>query len=260
MSTNSYLNQTNFGYFQTLGYGDRIWPDVETENWQTIENRLLSVKKENSLITEGTFTYQTIDPSLTQVVLTQSGIQASFEGCINGSYYKIMNPLTWDINTNGDGVFYLYLRQVTGETNTTDVISVDAEVTQVQYSITELSTRLIMAIVTFSGSSVTINSAPTGQPKINTMLDGEVFYDTVISAGLDQILDIHDILNINPVNATVVKYVGYSPISFSNPLLATPYIIWITYNTDTDTSKFTIHNVSQYETIGLRLFIKYSTS
>jgi hypothetical protein len=168
MSTHSYLNKTIFETFQTLGYGDRIWPDVESENWQVLENKILAMNIENYLIKRGSFTSSVINPSLSEVYISMNGSDPSFEGSINGNYYKIESTMTWSLNTFGDGTFYLYLKEVTGATDPTDELSLTKEVRTTPYSGSDLKTRIIMATVTVLSGVLTINENPEGQPTANS--------------------------------------------------------------------------------------------
>lgn len=289
MSTNNYLHKTAFDTFQTLGYGDRIWPDVETENWQKVENKLLAMNLENYLIYRGTFTYPaTRDLSgITQITLSPNAGSA-FEGCINGMYYNIsQESLVWNVEaTSPNDVFYLYLKEVTGAIDPEDGDSLEKEFAQSiggvpPYSGEELDTRLVMAIVTISSNNITVNTTPEGQLTqgsfLNHVIDTEdphgttltqsnlnitdtltiksttvyqeLVYDVTINATTNTEYNLDTILGL-VLETTTVHFVGNSPLT------SCPIPVWFEYD-EYELNKFTIHNDNSTQ-VQLKLFIKYT--
>lgn len=166
MATHEYLGKTVFQNFQTLDYGDRIWPDVEYENWQKVENKILALNTENFVISRGTFStvIDPIDPTNVSVLLNPNGLDPSFEGSINGSYFKINETITWELDITSDNVYYLYLRESVGQIDPSSELSLEKEYSLTRYTDTDLENRIIMAIVTRSGGVLLpIDDQPEGQ-------------------------------------------------------------------------------------------------
>lgn len=198
MATNAYTGKTAFETFQTLNYGDRIWPDVELMNWQKVENRFLSMNLDNFVISHGTFAYviNPLDETDVHVTLSPNGLDSAFAGSINGCYFRINTVMTWEMSITVDGTYYLYLKEVTGQTDPTSDLSLEKEYTQTEYSGSDLKTRILMAIVTRTGGVLqTIVHDPP------TQMTSQHFYDHVFDT-----VDPHGSLltqtNLTVTNAT----------------------------------------------------------
>lgn len=280
MSIHSYLGTTVFETFQTLDYGDRIWPDVELENWQKLENKILAMNLENYLIYRGTFTVPaTYNLSgNTVITLNPNGGDSSFEGCINGNYYNISKlgstTITWSIPITGDGFYYLYLKEIEGQIDPTDALSLDAEYVSTidplvpPYTGSQLKTRIIMGILTISGGNLSLNENPTGQLTSNNFLahindssdpHGTTLVQSNLEAGALKISGfttyaehIYD-LTINATTATEfsldtilnLAYPEVAAITFisASPLTSCPIPLWFDYGDFYDNlNYFTVHN------------------
>lgn len=251
-----YSNTTQFSMFQTLGYGDRIWPENETTNWQKVEQKFLAINYTNFLKQSGTWSQTYIDPSLSTVSLKASGLVPAFEGSINGSYFNITDNLVWSLDTTNSHTYYLYLTEVTGQTDPTSPLSLDKEVTTVLYTEpADLQQRLLVAIVEVTGGVgiSSMNTDPEG-----TEIVSDVIYDTTITVGTDAELDLRTILGL-PAALPEVKFVT---VCVSSATIA-PYFISIEYNIDGNAYAFTIHScgIDPYDLpfdLDLKLLIKYS--
>jgi hypothetical protein len=255
MATNSYLHKTQFENFHTLGYGDRIWPDVEAENWQRVENRLLAIHNVNFLKQVGVFQENNPDPYTGTSTVTLSG-SPSFEGSINGSYFYITDNFVWDVDVTSSGTYYLYLTEVTGQYDPSDAASLEAETSSTKYnSPNDLKQRLLVAVVGVTGLTgiTSIDDDPEG-----TEIEMDYVYDTSITLGTDEVYDMRTILGL-PFSEPEVKFVSVCPTS----LPYDAYIFSVEYNIDGYPYKFTIHSktFSSYEVaeeLNLKLLIKYS--
>lgn len=257
MAENSYTQTTIFDNFQALGFGDRIWPDVELENWQKVENKLLAINYVNFAKQTGAWTQLYINSTSSAVRLNVSGIVPAFEGSINGSYFKISDTLTWSLDTTTTQTLYLYLTEVQGQIDPTDPLSVDKEVSSVRYTSTaERKTRLLLAIVEVTGGVgiASINTDPEG-----TEIESDYIYDTQITTGTDLELDMRTILGLGIEEEPEVKFVGISAMGDIGYLFSTS----VSYDVDGESWKFTIHSVGtdNYDLpfeMDIRLMIRYS--
>jgi len=255
MSENNYLNKTVFQKFQTLGYGDRIWPDVESENWQKVENAMLAMSTENHIKQVGGFSTAQIDTTQSTVTLSMAGITPAFEGVINSSYFKVEDPLVWNVDTTNNNTAYLYLTEISGQYDPTSIDSLDTEVSMVEYRTpAELEKRLLVAIATVTGGVgiASLNIDPEG-----TELLEETVYDASLTVGTDLVLDLRTILG-TPTYVPELKFVNICVTSFSEPPV-NPYFVWVEYNVGGYPYAFTIKSAgSTAYILGVKLLLRYS--
>jgi len=274
MATNHYGQTTGFGTFYALGFGDRIWPDVELQNWQKVENGLLAMNIENFLISRGTYAVISGTSSEGSVTLSTSGDQPAFEGSIDGSYFKIADVITWTISKLVDNkTFYIYIKSVTGQIDPTSIDSIEAEVFDYELTTSgDKKSHLLMAIVTYDSvhgivladinptgqltrngflSHTTKSTDPHGSVLTQTELDvsilkiggkqsySEYIYDETFTCGTDKIIAVKTLLGLDSSVDLSVKYVQICVTGFGTAPV-NPYFLWVEYDTGSDTSQFTI--------------------
>lgn len=294
MSTNHYTQTTIFGNFQALGFGDRIWPDVEIENWQKVENRLLAMNIENFLISRGVYSVTTLNASTKLVNLAQSGLQVAFEGAINGSYFNIEDTISWSVSTlTLEKTYYLYIREVTGQVDPTSIDSIDTDV--FDYELTSSSdkkNRLLMAIVyvNSSGEVSVTDENPQGQLQANNFLNHitdsqnphgsvltqaslvagaitlggqplytEHIYDETFTCGTDKTINMRTVLSLDPGTDLEVKFVQVCITSFGESVTPSDnYFLWIVYDANADTAQFTIKTTGNTAyAMSAKVLVKY---
>lgn len=186
MAENEYKGKTRFETFNVLGFDDRIWPDVEDENWQKVENALLGSVKYNRLIKRGTFTVEQVDAFQSTVTLSLQGLNPAFEGVVGGGFYRIDDDLVWEIDTTTDKEVWLYLTVVPGMTDPTSPDSLDKEVKEdAPYTdASSLESRLVMAVVSVvSGEAEITDGSPVeqeGNPILSHQLTSENPHGTLL--------------------------------------------------------------------------------
>ncbi len=169
----TYTNQTTLGEFETLAYGDRVWPEAELRNWQKIENRLLASGINNYAETLGVFSLS-VGSSVTSGIdatLTTSGVNKAFSGGLGGYFFQISDTITFLHSAPIDETapWYLYIKKVTGAVDPLALASIETEVTQTLYSGSDLDNRLLVATLTVStGLVFSIDLVTTGKQEFRS--------------------------------------------------------------------------------------------
>jgi hypothetical protein len=193
MPTKAYTNQTTLGEFETLAYGDRVWPEAETRNWQKVENRLLAAGVNNYAETLGTFSLA-VGGSVSlgiNATLTTSGSIKAFSGGLGGYYFRISDTISFTKANNlplDDNLpWYLYIKKVTGATDPLALDSIETEVTQTLYVGSDLENRLLVVTLYLSGTTIsTIDILATGKQEFRSHIStyqnphGNILEQTVL--------------------------------------------------------------------------------
>ena len=283
MAENEYIGKTKFDTFNVLGFGDRIWPDVEMENWQKVENSLLGGVRYNRLMSRGSFSVEAVDPSLSRITLSLQGLNPAFEGVIAGNYYKIDDNLVWEVDTSSDKTCWLYLSAIPGMTDPTSPDSLDMEVKEDAPYTDEsvLASRLVMAAISIESGSVMItDDSPIeqeGNPVLKHELTSENPHGSVLKQDeievqkltvggavlISEVLiegvtlevgyyevNMRDILGLEPDAPVEVKFISFNMEGHVGAQTQMPYLAVIF-----DGHRAFINNTS-YEANG-RLLVKY---
>ncbi len=290
MATHNYLNQTEFGYFEYLGFGDRIWPDVENQNWQTVESMIMAMNPENYVIAHGSYAYAgTATPgNLFTVTLSQNGLDAPFEGGISRLYWKISGDIVWEFTpTSTDETWYLFLEPVAGAIDPTDPASLlklsAKSLTNPAtnpYDAQDMKDKILMATVAIVSGNVTLDSSPDGQLTTNNFLShvldsedphGETLTQTNLEAKSltikgSQVYQEY-FYDITADAGSSVEYNLDTLLVLANPDTSVVYFVtysgkaahtlplWFEYHV-TGNSYFTVHNPNASAT-DVKLSIKY---
>lgn len=157
---------TIFGDFQSLGYLDRIYPSVENDNWQKVENGIRSVNTESFVLTEGSWS-ETVAINMLTLRLEPINTSPAFEGVIAKKYFRVTkdtNPDTgvityieWEVDISTAKTVYVYLRPFTGVGNDhSTVTSLDAYTSETAPTAdgSDNTTELLMGVVTIASEGV----------------------------------------------------------------------------------------------------------
>lgn len=284
MAVHNYKKQTALGTFQTLDYGDRIWPDVELENWQKVENAIMAMSTENILFVRGSFTVVRNPSDATDVTVTLSSVNTdpSFSGAINRCFFRVTEDIVWDLSLPTDGIYYLYLKAITGQIDPTSSDSLDKECTQIRYTGIDLKERILMAVLTH-GTLTSIDGNPEGQltfegfqnhilasddPHGSTLNQTKVVSDQIETQTIkfgegqpfgDVVFDTTLVSGINSFVFSDFGLVGALPVFIlASPLSSTTGVFYYTYSgTGGSPNGFSINSTAA-EDVAVKVFLRYT--
>jgi hypothetical protein len=110
MSDKNYSQRTKVLGIPVVGYGDKIWPEVELRKWQIVENMLLAGTQgvKNCLFTEGDLMLESNPEGGFIVILRATAASTAATGVVSGSFFRAPAVLKWDGLVSGK-LYYLYL-------------------------------------------------------------------------------------------------------------------------------------------------------
>lgn len=93
------------------GYRDRIWPELELQKFQIIENMLLAGMRGelNAVFDEGQMVLRRGENGKYRVVLSANGASPSVHGTVGGAYFIASSTVAWEDLDDGT-TYFLYLR------------------------------------------------------------------------------------------------------------------------------------------------------
>lgn len=110
MSDKTYKQRTKVLGIPVVGYGDRVWPEVELKKYQLLENMLLAAMKgiDNCLFEEGDMVLNKLEGGTFSVTLHPIGVTRSAVGILGGTYFSAPPSVEWN-NLDVGKIYYLYL-------------------------------------------------------------------------------------------------------------------------------------------------------
>jgi hypothetical protein len=142
------------------GFGDPLWPPIELQRFQIIENMLLAGTKgiRNCVFDDGLFSIDPENDTSFVVRLTATGHSPSAAGMVGGAYFEAPAIIVWKGLKKGNS-YYLYLR---GNSDTFENLD---SVNPVLSLYALESDNLLLAVADCSGD----------QPKIDPYPDGKIY-------------------------------------------------------------------------------------
>lgn len=106
-----YKNRTKLLGIPVPGYGDAIWPELELQKYQLIENMLMAGLRGavNSVFDEGDMAVRQVENGTYRVTLSATGNHSSAEGTVGGAYFKAPTSVVWEGLKDGT-TYFLYLK------------------------------------------------------------------------------------------------------------------------------------------------------
>lgn len=110
MKDRKYKQKTKQLGIPVVGERDSIWPEIELQKYQIIENLLIAGLKgmQNCIFDEGDLALEKKPDGSLFVIMRPCGIKPVLEGVVGGAYFLVKDALVWD-NLNLGKVYYLYV-------------------------------------------------------------------------------------------------------------------------------------------------------
>jgi len=182
MNKNKYKQQTKFFQIPVPGWKDGIWPDLELQKWQIVENLILAAMRGNvnSVFREGDMRIQQDSSGKYFVRLSATGNQPSVQGTVGGAYFDAPSSITWD-NLEIGNVYYLYVK---GNTKT----FMDAgEISQVASMTRLLNPNVtLVAKVDLKTDPMTLDRYPPGKVNARDLAQHVLDYDNPHGSKMSQ--------------------------------------------------------------------------
>ena len=158
-SEKGYKQRTKAFNIPVLGYGDKIWPELEYRKYTIIENLLLAATRGgvNCVFDEGSLVVRRQENGKYCVRLLASGSHCAAMGICGGAFFKTKSTIEWsDLETGKKYLLYLKTSPKTFE-DYSDVraISSDAKLME--------STVILMGAVDLIGEKIVVDKNPVGK-------------------------------------------------------------------------------------------------
>ena len=111
MSGGKYKQRTKMFGIPVPGYNDTIWPEMEIQKYQIIENLLMAAMKGvvSGVFDEGDMVLKKGKDGLYSVALAATGQHPSVRGMTGGAYFEAPSSVVWDRLEDGK-TYYLYVK------------------------------------------------------------------------------------------------------------------------------------------------------
>lgn len=165
MSDKRYKQKTKFFGIPVPGYGDRIWPELELQKFQIIENMLKAGLRGavNAVFDEGDMTVKKAEDGSYSVLASATGSHPSVEGTVGGAYFKVAGAVSWDKMVDGTD-YFLYLRGSSGTFSDPSDVRPVASTRRLSDGVS-----VLVAKVSLKGDMSSLDRAPDGKVRVKQL-------------------------------------------------------------------------------------------
>jgi hypothetical protein len=182
MNQNQYKQKTKYFQMPVPGWKDKIWPELELQKWQMVENLILAAMRGNvnAVFREGDMRIKQDSSGRYFVRLSATGNEPSLHGAVGGAYFEAPSSITWTGLEEGRS-YYLYVK---GTTKT----FLDASDISTVASVIRLSNPNVtmVAKVDLTTDPMTIDRNPPGKVNARDLAQHVLDYDNPHGSKLSQ--------------------------------------------------------------------------
>ena len=173
MAKNQYKQFTKHFGIPVLGYNDGIWPEVELQKWQMIENMLIAAMRGNvnAVFREGDLRIQQESNGTYTVRLSATGNEPSVQGAVGGAFFDASSSIAWTGLVVGQS-YYLYVK---GSSNTFQDSSDIVPIASVSRLTTNFAT--LIAKADLMADKPTVDRNPPGKVNARDLAQHVLDYD-----------------------------------------------------------------------------------